>query len=860
MVETANLDPVEAYRQGIARQHAAQASMLVTASRITPDAAAEGVNLGAELGVPANVVAMAPGVFRSQAARLQATSALQSAPLTAEWVRDQTNAALAQDDLHGLTWFERNLGPLARGVGRGVRSLPAVPSQMVAGEAARQLGDIGKSLDDLIAEEITRAGGPNATPQARVLALQTAQMRFRTIENADPAAIMAQGSDALANARAILDRSQQVPMSDMATTFRDQTLANADNTVMGVLKAFLTDPVRGIAFITETAAESLPVLAASTAVTAVTRSPAAGITTMGGLGFLQENSQSAMAFLAEKGVDVSSPEGAMEVLNNAELMAEAQQRGLTRGLIISLFDMASGGVAGKTLVQSRVGEVFVQSIAQAVFGSSGEAAAQYASGQDINFADIVVEGLAELVTAPIEVGGVVGRFFLRDTSRAAAAGETATALQEIDAAVAGAKLPTRAPAAFTAFLEKIGAGDRLLYVPADDLRTFFQAKDLGFEEGLASYGIDPDTFTELEASGGDVPIPASVYASKISGTEDAAWFHDNATFSADEMSVSEAQRFNEEVRAAMDRALQEADQARQFEMETRASDVQVYDTVYTQLREAGRTVDVAQNEARVWQAFWRTMGERYGEDPLDLARSMGVDIRGPENAPVPRRRGQLDIALNTLRSQGKKVLQPQGSSLLEFVRSQGGIRDVGGDLQSIDVPKGIIAETFAQAQERRAQPSMLGLPSEGAGIGMDEMGRRAIEAGYFPDLMGGADIQADGTEVDTAAIILDAIQREVSGERFYPVGQGPDEGMMALADELSRRGIDLSTMSNDEIAAALESEGMAQDPFTVEGWQDVVVQVEMDDGTTEDMKAGEVEAMLASRIADAQTLLRCLNG
>jgi transposase-like protein len=43
-------------------------------------------------------------------------------------------------------------------------------------------------------------------------------------------------------------------------------------------------------------------------------------------------------------------------------------------------------------------------------------------------------------------------------------------------------------------------------------------------------------------------------------------------------------------------------------------------------------------------------------------------------------------------------------------------------------------------------------------------------------------------------------------ERLYEPGatQGPDAALQALSEELSKRGIDLAEMSNDEVAAALD--------------------------------------------------------
>ena len=115
-----------------------------------------------------------------------------------------------------------------------------------------------------------------------------------------------------------------------------------------------------------------------------------------------------------------------------------------------------------------------------------------------------------------------------------------------------------------------------------------------------------------------------------------------------------------------------------------------------------------------------------------------------------------------------------------------------------------MSETRAQGIERQSQPNLGGSTDfTGRGVGLDEIGRAMIEAGYFPEFAGGADIQADGTVVDEAAIALDAISEAIGGRERYIEGEGPDADLTAFSEQLSEQGIDIS-MSNDDIMAALK--------------------------------------------------------
>ncbi len=800
------------------RRQAARQSTALILGTDTPDRAAEGVQLGSELSVPPQAVMGAPEVFRGQAETLRATTALRSAPSLADWLGDPVNGALGKDDLDNLTWFERNFGAGGRAIGRGVRRLSAVPDYFGALADSTRAGDVGKTYDEILAEEVAR-WGEGATfdmlpAQVRVKALQVAQLRYDAIAGqgeAEQIEYIRRGAERLASAQEILRITQNIPMSESATMFRDGRLANAENTLMGTLSAFVDDPIGGAAFIAETAAETLPVLAGATATTAATRSPVAGVTVMAGGSFLMENTNSAMQFLQERGVDMSTPEAAALVLQNRELMAEAQKLGVERGLIIAMFDAVSGGVAGKALLEHPAGDMVVQGIAQAALGAGGEATAQLATEGEIDWREVVIEGLAELATAPIEVVGVGGRGMLDMLSRFSRSGETSAAIAEVDAVAAESKVRTRSVDKFLEALQASNMDDKALYVSAEGLQEYFQAKDTPLDyETLRAWGVDPSDFAEKLTSGGDVTVPVANYAARISGTDDAMWFRENSVLDPGEMSVAEAAEFNDRVRDIMAEEFDRRAAELEDDRASRASDVQIYDDVFSQLRAAGRSPDVAQQEATVWASFWRAMSERYGEDALDLARSMGVAIQGPQTPEVARRRDQLDIMLNTLRSEGERALAPRGPGILDFVRDQGGVRDRGGDVESLDVPRGVIAETAAEVRERESQPRLGGsVDFGGKGRELDELGRAMIEAGYFPEYMGGKNINADGTVVDEAAIALEAISEAVAGRERYVEGDGPDQDLADLAAVLSERGIDLA-LSNDEIVAALQSDGDGQ--------------------------------------------------
>lgn len=781
---------------------AAKAAIPLSLDARSPDDLARQADIARQLGVPPIVVGSDPDAFKARAQQKAMTDALVGAPKTAAWLSNRDNGGLAKDDVAGLSWFEKGLKDFAaigntaltRGIERGIASGLASNKGFRAIGQGLTAADIGKTEAQMIADEIAKLG-PDPAPESIQIATDIARFNHASVAGlteTDRAAMLKSAGALLQEARAALTEAQAIPGSATGKAFVEGAWARAPDTLGGIVGAFAEDPLGALAFLGDTVAESLPMMVPAALATLATRNPMAGAGVMGATSFAAEASAEAMDFLAQNNIRLETPEDAAALMANADLMQEAQRRGLGKGIIIGALDAVSGGVAGQALAKSRIGDLVLQSFAQAGLGASGEALGELAIGDEVSWKQVIVEGLAEFVTAPVEMLSM-GRNWIKDRSQAAAsAGGTAERLAAVDEAAGASKLKTRSPESFENALGNIMDGT--LYVPADDLNTFFQAKDIGF----ADWDIDPDTFAEQLASGGKVAIPESVYAARISGTPDADWFRQNATTSPDEMSLSEAERFNEEVRAVMEDALREAEQARLEAMDLRASVVQVLDQVYTQLREAGQTRDVATANAQVLTAAINTLASRTGQDALDMARRFGLAIKGPEDEPM-RRRGNLDIALNTLRS--GKVPKP-GPSLTDFVVSSGGIQDVGGDLAAMDLPKGTIAETREEVTARKSQPSMLGLPSVGKGMGLDEMARAARDAGYFP----GAQDNADGTAADLVEALKDALRREAAGEKVYIPGQEGDKDLAALADELGRRGIDLNA-SNDEIAAKLEDGG-----------------------------------------------------
>lgn len=257
---------------------------------------------------------------------------------------------------------------------------------------------------------------------------------------------------------------------------------------------------------------------------------------MGGASALTEAGTAPVEFFREKGIDVSTPEGAAMVIRDPDLMRQAVERGDVRGLVVGLMDGLSGGVASRTLLKSPVGNMVVQALTQAAMGAGGEAGAQVLSGQQINLGNIILDGLAEFATAPVEVAAMGSSRLMDRARKAKSAADRKVLFEQLSGQAQSSALRARLPDRFRQFVEAATANGPVenVYVPADQFVQYFQS--IGADphaivdelEGVARDDLD----TAL-AGGGDLQIPTATYAAKIAGSEHDAFLMENKPIGGD---------------------------------------------------------------------------------------------------------------------------------------------------------------------------------------------------------------------------------------------------------------------------------------------------------------------------------------
>lgn len=312
------------------------------------------------------------------------------------------------------------VNPEGTGVGRAIKrgavqTAAALPTVLATADL-RALTDVNRSPDAIRYDEALRAGVPNqaftsraasmsdpqkvnsmiqqygVSPQGNINYQQVVEKRLENREDAaqNPAEYLKRLSANSETAGRLFKLADSFERSPTADAYA-QSLSEAPDSFMGWLGTVTDDPLGFMAFMGETIAESVPQIAAGAATTAVTGNPVAGASVMslGGLG--REYANEVNSFLSKNGIDLSDPEATKKLFANKDLMDKANERGLTRGLVVAAADFAGQGLVAQKIIAKSLSR---QTVAQGGSEAVGEALATQAVGDEFSAKDTIIEGLA----------------------------------------------------------------------------------------------------------------------------------------------------------------------------------------------------------------------------------------------------------------------------------------------------------------------------------------------------------------------------------------------------------------------------------------------------------------------------------
>lgn len=316
-----------------------------------------------------------------------------------------------------------------------------------------------------------------------------------------------------------------------------------------------------------------------------------------------------------------------------------------------------------------------------------------------------------------------------------------------------------------------------VFIPADQLSTYFQT--INIDPAAAAAEMGATNYQEAVATGGDVIIPLSEFIGNVAKTEHYDALLQDIRFTQGEMTARERDLFEKN---HPDEVAQMVADAANFELpQEQPALAQMRDDIAGQLIGGGMERTTAEQYAKMYASTMANLAERSGQDPLALHQQYGLQV-ARHMPDILTKLGtsdiQIDPLLDMLRSgAGPTDQQINGPSLIEFIRSIGGINDAGGELRQmeVDVDKAPFIKNLAQL----------------TGQGVDEVAALANEAGYM------------------VGDLLDAIEQEIAGNPTFSTNNANEEvlgrsrDLNNLAEYLGSIGVDLATASNDDVRKAM---------------------------------------------------------
>lgn len=400
-----------------------------------------------------------------------------------------------------------------------------------------------------------------------------------------------------------------------------------------------------------------------------------------------------------------------------------------------------------------------------------------------------------------------------------AAEKDATFLDKLATAAQDSKTRGRDPQAFESLVAALSAdtGAENIYIPAEKVREYLQSNDWDSVEFWQEYDQE---IADGTISNGDVVVPISKAVAHLSGTPAWEALKGDMRLSPGGQSLNEAQETENTLPDEMNRLSDEVSQQLEADRKEAEPRQKLFDAALRKLHEAGQTLSEATKVATLVANRYATRAARLGREvtgnefdhvevqqvlPAGLvpfvARDPGKPLSEALKPVVAAMRGKKAVRSEKARS---------GPSLIDFIRSKGGIDDPGGDLDAIGFGKLKGISKKGQTKLIRKTRGEV-LASQGAGLlgsdgqvnsnSPDELAMRAWEAGYFPEF----------SERPSVNDLLDALAEGNSGRDRYAAGNenvtDDDQLRMAAQDLyqlLDQAGLDPGTASDKDIATAIQ--------------------------------------------------------
>lgn len=538
-----------------------KAKVATTAKTVKPDERAANNALAQETGIPLSVVERNKEDVVAQSVGQKAVDATIDAPVTRALLDDPDAAAVAYDDAERLSTIEKIWKYGKDALKRGGLRIQQAGEQFGAEWAGQIAFDQKSSFGEILEDEQSKPSVLKNADEYGVLSTvadySSAEWRWITsrVQSLGDMANRALGYNGTMSEEAqkgflkvgeIRNKIANLPLDQgsLALIQAGKEAAQKEG-LLGALKVYATDPLQTFALGAQIAVEQTPVIAAAGATTAATRSPAAGAGVMGAGSFITERYTGAADFLEKKGVKLDSPEAVVKLLQDKKLIDAAASYGFSRGAIIGTIDTITGGLASKTfggILKNAVTQIGIQ----AAGGGGGEALAQAVTEGNVDWNEVALEMVSEIVGTPGDIAAVGGSF-LSDKRRSAQAAANAEKMDKVREQVESSPLTQRDPERMVQHqVDSLKAsGIKKVWL---DSEAFLHTlpNDTTTEQLAQQWGLDPKEVTAAIGIGGDIELTPEQFARHVMLSDDYAKIQPYVRWQQDGMTANDAKEFDGE--------------------------------------------------------------------------------------------------------------------------------------------------------------------------------------------------------------------------------------------------------------------------------------------------------------------------
>lgn len=597
------------------------------AVKADPDRSARAARVARDTGLPAGVVERNLEYVERQRRAREIEQQAQASPALARVLADPATAKVAHDDAENLGVVERLLGAARRGW-----------ESFRQGHAGTAIGSNARTLANIDDVERRMAAGENIADGEDWLGVRFMSAEERAALRSQLQASIASGAGSIAE-REVTKRATAQPAPEVRA-------AQAAKDFGTFWEEFKKNPLE---FIATVGLESLP--SSAPGIAALAAGPVVGAAGMGAASYAADYAGSILSALAEEGVDLADQDAILRAVRDPVLMARIGRKAAAHAVATATLDAASGGLAGKTLSTSRVGNIAAQALAQGSLGAAGEVAGSVAAGDNLHAGNIAGEFFGEFAFSPVEVASAsAGAVVDARRARAAQVQENGQALGAAVEAARGSKLNERDSALLARFANDAAAGESI-FIDARTLGQAAQAAGVDLAQVAQSVPSLAEQLQQAEATGADVEISVGDAVAHLQPL--ASTLVEHARIGSPEAPTI-AESYSQEDRGAQ--VARELSAAALDEAASAAATVQaatLQDRIESDIAAAGRfRPEVVTEYASLSAAFYTATATRLGISPEQFYAEFGAKIQSDIGAGVAaldqERRGAYDPATRTI--------------------------------------------------------------------------------------------------------------------------------------------------------------------------------------------------------------------